>query len=142
MAATAISPHSGDLLRRSGSGNGSFSEREQRQAARTSPGPGRETRRRSRSGSRSNGNAYSQGHGSVHDDDNEEEEEDEEDEPSASNLTVFLALAKLSQHEATLREEGYEEVDDLADADDSDLLRAGFKKPEIRRLRRYLSEHE
>jgi hypothetical protein len=69
-------------------------------------------------------------------------DDDTETEASASNLAVFLALAKLSQHEATLRLEGYEEVDDLADADDEDLLRAGLKKPEIRRLRRYLSEHE
>ena len=140
MAATAVSPHSSDLLRRSGSGNGSFSEREQRQAAhaRSSPGSSRGSQHRSNSGSRSGG-PCDQGHGSVNDNDDDEEDADE---PSASNLTVFLTLAKLSQHEATLREEGYEEVDDLADADDSDLLRAGFKKPEIRRLRRYLSEHE
>jgi hypothetical protein len=70
------------------------------------------------------------------------DDDDAETEASANNLAVFLALAKLSQHEATLRLEGYEEVDDLADADDEDLLRAGLKKPEIRRLRRYLSEHE
>jgi len=34
----------------------------------------------------------------------------------------------------------YEEVDDLGDADDDDLIKCGLKKPEIRRLRRYMSE--
>jgi len=34
----------------------------------------------------------------------------------------------------------YEEVADLADADDDDLIKAGLKKPEIRRLRRYIAE--
>jgi len=34
----------------------------------------------------------------------------------------------------------YEEIADLADADDDDLIKDGLKKPEIRRLRRYIAE--
>jgi len=57
-----------------------------------------------------------------------------------NHLLQFLTTAKLSHHELNLRAEGYEEVDDLDDAEDSDLLKCGLKKPEIRRLRRYLDE--
>jgi len=59
---------------------------------------------------------------------------------SVNHLLEFLTTAKLSHHELNLRAEGYEEVDDLDDAEDSDLLKCGLKKPEIRRLRRYLDE--
>ena len=34
----------------------------------------------------------------------------------------------------------YEEVADLGEADDDDLAKCGLKKPEIRRLRRYMAE--
>jgi len=54
------------------------------------------------------------------------------------NIGEFLELAKLGQHESRLRQEGYEEVDDLVDAADADLVACGLKKPEVRRLRRYL----
>lgn len=57
----------------------------------------------------------------------------------SDQLTAFLALAKLSHVEDRLREEGYEEIDDFTDATDADLKECGFKKPEIKRLRRYLT---
>jgi len=71
-------------------------------------------------------------------------EEEEEDESHSnmppSQLSAFLSAAKLTQHISQLNKEGYLEIDDLEDADDSDLIHAGMKKPEIRRLRRYLQE--
>ena len=67
----------------------------------------------------------------------EEELVDGEDDKS-EELTAFLALAKLSHVEDRLREEGYEEVDDFTEANDKDLAECGLKKPEIKRLRRYL----
>jgi hypothetical protein len=68
----------------------------------------------------------------------EAEEEEEEEEELTNNLLEFLTMAKLANREPRLRAEGYEEVDDLVDADDHDLVKCGLKKPEIRRLRRYL----
>jgi hypothetical protein len=76
-------------------------------------------------------------------------------------LTAFLSDAKLTHHEERLRAEGYcahvisyceptslhvacvfryEEVDDFADADENDLMLIGLKKPEVKRLRRYLEQ--
>ena len=58
----------------------------------------------------------------------------------ARSLSAFLAGAKLLVHEAVLRLGGYEEVADLAEAEDDDLVEMGLKKPEVKRLRRYLAE--
>jgi len=54
------------------------------------------------------------------------------------SIGELLDLAKLAQHESRLKEEGYEEVDDLVDATNADLIACGLKKPEVQRLRRYL----
>jgi hypothetical protein len=56
------------------------------------------------------------------------------------DLMVFLEGAKLLAHTEALKVGGYEEVPDLDEADDSDLMELGFKKPEVKRLRRYLSK--
>ena len=69
----------------------------------------------------------------------EDEDEDTNQQDKSDQLTAFLALAKLSHVEDRLREEGYEEIDDFTDATDADLKECGFKKPEIKRLRRYLT---
>jgi hypothetical protein len=56
------------------------------------------------------------------------------------DLTAFLAGAKLSSHEGALRNGGFEEVSDLEQAaGDEGLIALGLKKPEVKRLRRYLA---
>jgi hypothetical protein len=57
---------------------------------------------------------------------------------SSSQFAAFLVRALCSEHGAGLQREGFREAADLRDADDDDLFAAGLKKPEIRRLRRYL----
>jgi hypothetical protein len=71
-------------------------------------------------------------------DDDSEGDEHENAQEKSNQLTAFLALAKLSHVEDSLREEGYEEIEDFTDASDADLKECGLKKPEIKRLRRYL----
>eukprot|EP01051_Picozoa_sp_SAG22_P036704 SAG22_NODE_17931_length_296_cov_0.781726_1_plen_92_part_01 len=51
-------------------------------------------------------------------------------------LTVFLAASRLDHHEKLLVGGGYTAIDDLKDADDTELIELGLKKPEVRRLRR------
>lgn len=59
---------------------------------------------------------------------------------TTDELTKFLVQAKVQTHEEGLRREGFCEVDDLVDAEDKDLVDAGLKITEIRRIRRYLSK--
>lgn len=58
-----------------------------------------------------------------------------------SDLEIFLTSAKLSAHMTSMKAAGYEEVFDLDEAEDSDLLELGLKKPEVKRLRRYLQKN-
>lgn len=48
--------------------------------------------------------------------------------------------AKLLPHLQKLKDEGYEELADLDEADDADILDLGLKKVELKRLRRYLNK--
>jgi len=57
---------------------------------------------------------------------------------AAEALAQVLSQAKLAHMAAALAEAGYAERDDLAAADDAELLEAGLKRPEVRRLRKYL----
>ena len=57
-----------------------------------------------------------------------------------SNLEEFLSGAKLLPHFKKLKDEGYEELADLDEADDADILDLGLKKVEVKRLRRYLDK--
>ena len=59
---------------------------------------------------------------------------------SCMGMAAFLEEAKLSAHLKALSGGGYEELGDLAEAEDSDLLELGLKKPELKRLRRYLAK--
>ena len=63
-----------------------------------------------------------------------------EEGDESRSLSAFLAGSKLLAHEAGLRAGGYEEVADLDEADDDDLAGIGLKKPEVKRLRRYLAQ--
>ena len=54
-------------------------------------------------------------------------------------LTELLAAAKLLKHAAAIEKAGYAEPDDLRAAEDEELLEVGIRKPEIKRLRKYLS---
>uniref|UniRef100_A0A7S2DNY1 SAM domain-containing protein n=2 Tax=Octactis speculum TaxID=3111310 RepID=A0A7S2DNY1_9STRA len=57
-----------------------------------------------------------------------------------SELSLFLDRAALSKHAERFFEEGFVEMMDLVEADDSDLsVSVGLKKTEIKRLRRYLA---
>ena len=55
-------------------------------------------------------------------------------------LTELLTAAKLLKHAAAIEKAGYAEPDDLRAAEDEDLLEVGIRKPEIKRLRKYLSD--
>ena len=57
-----------------------------------------------------------------------------------SSLEDFLEGAKLLPHQQRLKDEGYEEIADLDEAEDNDLLELGLKKVELKRLRRYLDK--
>jgi hypothetical protein len=61
---------------------------------------------------------------------------------NTSSFEAFLERALLTEHASGLQREGFREAADLRDADDDDLVSAGLKKPEIRRLRRYLDAKE
>ena len=61
---------------------------------------------------------------------------------STSSFAAFLERALLTEHASGLQREGFREAADLRDAEDDDLVSAGLKKPEIRRLRRYLDAEE
>ena len=50
----------------------------------------------------------------------------------AAEFEALLKECRLSSKAEALRAEGYTGVDDLANADDGDLLEAGLKKPEIK----------
>ena len=58
---------------------------------------------------------------------------------TSSALHALLVANKLEQHEAALKTEGYVDVADLQDADDEEFIDLGFKKPELRRLKRALA---
>ena len=60
--------------------------------------------------------------------------------PRGRAMVAFLEDAKLTAYASVLHENGYSELTDLRDADDVDLGELGLKKPEIKRLRRYLRE--
>ena len=55
-------------------------------------------------------------------------------------MVAFLEEAKLTPYASVLHDAGYSELTDLRAADDVDLGELGLKKPEIKRLRRYLEE--
>ena len=55
-------------------------------------------------------------------------------------MVAFLEEAKLTAFASVLHDAGYSELTDLREADDVDLGELGLKKPEIKRLRRYLEE--
>ena len=55
-------------------------------------------------------------------------------------LTELLTAAKLLKHAAAIEKAGYAEPDDLRAAEDEELLEVGMRKPEIKRLRKYLSD--
>ena len=55
-------------------------------------------------------------------------------------MVAFLKEAKLTADARVLHDAGYSELTDLGAADDVDLGELGLKKPEIKRLRRYLEE--
>jgi hypothetical protein len=61
---------------------------------------------------------------------------------NTSSFAAFLERALLTEHASGLQREGFREAADLRDAEDDDLVSAGLKKPEIRRLRRYLDAEE
>jgi hypothetical protein len=60
------------------------------------------------------------------------------DENLRNDLSAFLAAAKLSHHEQSLRDHGFAEPLDLVGADDADLV--GLKVAEKKRLLRALSQ--
>lgn len=62
--------------------------------------------------------------------------------PQADAIAAILATTMLQKYAASLHKEGYAGVGDLADADDDDLTALGFKKPEIKRLRKALAALE
>ena len=55
-------------------------------------------------------------------------------------MVELLEEAKLTAYAGVLHDAGYSELTDLGAADDVDLGELGLKKPEIKRLRRYLEE--
>ena len=55
-------------------------------------------------------------------------------------MVAFLEEAKLTAYAGVLHDAGYSELTDLRAADDVDLGELRLKKPEIKRLRRYLEE--
>ena len=60
--------------------------------------------------------------------------------PRGRAMVQFLEEAKLTAYASVLYDAGYSELTDLREADDVDLGELGLKKPEIKRLRRYLKE--
>ena len=54
-------------------------------------------------------------------------------------MVELLEEAKLTAYASVLHDAGYSELTDLREADDVDLGELGLKKPEIKRLRRFLS---
>jgi len=58
----------------------------------------------------------------------------------AGSLEAFLRGAKLGVHFDAMVEGGIENLEHLETAEDSTLVAIGFKKPEIKRLRRYLQK--
>ena len=61
-------------------------------------------------------------------------------ELDVAELTELLTAAKLLKHAAAIEKAGYAEPDDLRAAEDEELLEVGIRKPEIKRLRKYLSD--
>jgi len=57
----------------------------------------------------------------------------------SERFSLFLIDSQLEKREETLRAAGYAEMADLDAASDEDLAQLGLNKPEISRLRRYLS---
>ena len=55
-------------------------------------------------------------------------------------MVAFIEEAKLTAYASVLYDAGYSELTDLREADDVDLGELGLKKPEIKRLRRYLEK--
>ena len=60
--------------------------------------------------------------------------------PRGRAMVELLEEAKLTAYASVLHDAGYYELTDLREADDVDLGELGLKKPEIKRLRRYLEE--
>ena len=58
----------------------------------------------------------------------------------SSSFAVFLAGAKLSSHVGALQGAGYVQASDVDAATDDALVAVGLKKPEVKRLRRYLAK--